>query len=554
MTLFVTVWFGFCLQVYSVSEKTCDMYIICQETLLAVYCTTELLVFISPRRTTYVNRDEVVDSDDSGMSDFIIDDDNLNDSAESMSENNNSETSNRDHGTSDTNSPRKESIQGSCSEGSDNRKQCSDSSLSSTKNKSISSDEGMKKRVKRRKRKKVIQSSDSDEGTNSAINQKQEEKSFALVENNGVSDNEGSDSSENSELKQENAYLRPKSRRLKNITEQRKQKHHERFGRLLKKRQAAKMDPKERLARNQAAGSEKSDTILPSSESENDPVKEAEAIFLRTSELEEDDHDRDFIDDDEQSCDDGLNSEAVSEFLKLLDTLTANPKNGGGSSVNRRSRVRGHSHYKRRRQWRRKKAERKVSQWRRIKMEAESEDSEDGNEGTEIGHRYPPVHVAILENDFGSVKELITEDSDCVCEVGYRKRTALHLAALEGRVDLVKLLLNHGADNTALDCYHLPAIAYAADGQPDCLKLLLDDANIKSICKRMRRNPQGMNLLHFAIGENREVLECENRAKCLELLFSQDKVACSKLLEERDAGGFSPLVAAIYAGQHKVCE
>ena len=285
------------------------------------------------------------------------------------------------------------------------------------------------------------------------------------MENNGVSDNEGSDSSENSELKQENAYLRPKSRRLKNITEQRKQKHHERFGRLLKKRQAAKMDPKERLARNQAAGSEKSDTVLPSSESENDPVKEAEAIFLCTSELEEDDHDRDFIDDNEQSCDDGLNSEAVSEFLKLLDTFTANPKNGGGSSVNRRSRVTGHSHYKRRRQWRRKKTERKVSQWRRIKMEAESEDSEDGNEGTEIGHRYPPVHVAILENDFGSVKALITEDSDCVCEVGYRKRTALHLAALEGRVDLVKLLLNHSADCSALDCYHLPAIAYAPDGQ-----------------------------------------------------------------------------------------
>ena len=511
------------------------------------------MFFISPRRTTYVNRDEVVDSDDSGMSDFINDDDNSNDSAESMSENNNSETSNKDQGTSDTNSPRKESIEGSCSEGSVNRKQSSDSSLSSRKNKSTSSDEGMKKRVKRQKRKKVIQSSDSDEGTNSAINQKKEKKSFALVENNGVSDNEGSDSSESSELKQENAYLRPKSRRLKNITEQRKQKHHERFGRLLKKRQAAKMDPKERLAHNQAAGSEKSDTIS-SSESENDPIKEAQAIFLRTSELEEDDHDRDFIDDDEQSCDDGLNSEAVSDFLKLLDTFTANPKNGGGSCVNRRSRVTGHSQYKRRRHWWRKKAERKVSQWRRIKMEAENEDSEDDNEGTEIGHRYPPVHVAVLENDYGSVKELITEDSDCVCEVGYRKRTALHLAALEGRVDLVKLLLNHGADHTALDCYHLPAIAYAADGHPDCLKLLLDDANINSICKRMRRNPQRMNLLHFAIGENREVLECDNRAKCLELLFSQDKVACSKLLEERDAGGFSPLVAAIYAGQHKVCE
>ena len=510
----------------------------------------ELLV-VSCRHTTYVNRDEIVDSDDSGMSDFINDEESSNDS-ESMSENDNSEAANKDYERSDTNSPGKESIEVSYLEENDNGKHSSDSSLSSRRNKSTSSDEGMKKRVKRRKIKKVIQCSDSDEGMYKTINKKQENKSFGLVENNGVNDSEGSDSSENSELKEENTPLRPRSRRLKNIIQQRKHKHHEMFDTLLKKRQAAKLDPKERLACKQVAGDKNSDRTSSSSEIESDAIKEAEAIFLCTSEL--DDDDRDFIDDDEQSCDDGLNSDVVSEFLKLLDTFTVNPKNGGGSSVSKTSQVTGHSRYKRRRQWRRRKTERKVSQWRRIKMEAESEDSEDGNDDTEIGRRHPPLHVAVIENDFESVKELIKKDSDCVYELGYQKRTALHLAALEGRVDLVKLLLNHGADRTALDCYHLPAIAYAADGHLDCLRLLLDHANIKSICKRMRHNPQGMNLLHFAIGENREVLECENKAKCLELLFSQDKIACSKLLEERDARAFSPLVAAIYAGQHKVCE
>ena len=444
------------------------------------------------------------------------------------------------------------------------------------------------------------------------------------------------------------------------------------------------MDPEERLVDNQAAGNEKSDPLIisSSSESENDLTNEAEAI----SELEEDDDDRDCVDDDEKSCDDELNSDAVSEILEL-DTSTVNPRNGGGSSVSRRCQMTehsqykrrrqwwrkktetkvpwwrriknlesesedsedgdddseigrrhpsphvaimendfglvkeltghskykwqrkkteekdsqwqriknlesesedsedgdddkeighrhppprvaiiendfglvkeltGHSQYKRRHQWRRKKTEKKDSQWQRIKnMESESEESEDGNDDSEICHRHPPLHVAIIENDFGTVKELIKEDSDCIYELGYRKRTALHLAALEGRFDLVKLLLNHSADCSALDCYHLPAIAYAADGHPDCLRLLLDHANIKKICKKMRHNPQGMNLLHFAIGENREVSKCDNRAKCLELLFSQDKAACSKLLEERDARGFSPLVAAIYAGQHKVCE
>ena len=450
------------------------------------------------------------------------------------------------------------------------------------------------------------------------------------------------------------------------------------------------MDPEGRLAHNQAAGNEKSDPIIisSSSDSENDLIKGAEA----TSELEEDDDDRDCIDDNEQSCVDKLNSDAVSDMLKLLDTSTVNHKNGGGSSVGRLrcqmkedsqykrwhqwwrkktetkvpqwrriknleseseesedgdddkeighrhptphvamvendfglvkeltghsqckrrhqwrkkkteekdsqwqriknlesenedskdgdedsevghrhpplhvamvendfglvKELKGHSQYKRQHQWQRKKTEKKDFQWQRIKnMESESEDSEDGDEESEMGHRHPPLHVAIIENDFRTVKERIKEDSDCIHELGYRKRTALHLAALEGRVDLVKLLLNHGADHTALDCYHLPAIAYAADGHPDCLRLLLDHANIKRICKKMRHNPQGMNLLHFAIGENREVSKCDNRAKCLELLFSQDKAACYKLLEESDARGFSPLVAAIYAGQHKVCE
>ena len=382
------------------------------------------------------------------------------------------------------------------------------------------------------------------------------------------------------------------------------------------------MDPEERLAHNQAAGNEKSDPIIisSSSDSENDLIKGAEAI----SELEEeDDDDRDCIDDNEQSCDDKLNSDAVSDMLKLLDTSTVNHKNGGGSSVSRRCQMtedsqckrrhqrrrkkteekvpqwrriknleseseesedgdddkeighrhpaphvamvendfglvkelKGHSQYKRHNQWQRKKTEKKDFQWQRNKnMESESEDSEDGDEDSEIGHRHPPLHVAIIENDLRTVKELIKEDSDCIYELGYRKRTALHLAALEGRFDLVKLLLDHSADCSALDCYHLPAIAYAADSHPDGLRLLLDHANIKWICKKMRCNPQGMNLLHFGIGENRELLEGDNRAKCLKLLFSQDKAACSKLLEERDARGFSPLVAAIYAGQHKVCE
>ena len=204
------------------------------------------------------------------------------------------------------------------------------------------------------------------------------------------------------------------------------------------------MDPDERLAHNQATGNEKSDPIIisSSSESENDLIKGAEA------------------------CDDELNSDAVPEFLKRLDTFTVNHKNGGRSSVRKRCQMTEHSLYKRQHQWRRKKTERKVPQRQRIKnLESESENGEDVDDDSEISDRNPPLDVDIIENDFGTVKELIKEDSNSIYELGYRKRTALHLAALEGRVDLVKLLLNHSADCSASDCYHLPAIAYAPDGQ-----------------------------------------------------------------------------------------
>lgn len=184
----------------------------------------------------------------------------------------------------------------------------------------------------------------------------------------------------------------------------------------------------------------------------------------------------------------------------------------------------------------------------------EDSDVTDANdkEVSEMCNRYPPLHIAVLENDVPLVSKLIKEDPDCIYEIGYRKRTALHLAALEGKVELVKLLLYHGADRTAVDCYHLPAIAYALDGHPECVQLLLDHTNIKNVSKSMAKNLQEMNLLHFAIGETRDGLNCHNRARCLELLFSKDKKTSTKLLQQSDVRKFFPLVAAVFAGQHEV--
>ncbi|XP_067020310.1 uncharacterized protein [Acropora muricata] len=225
------------------------------------------------------------------------------------------------------------------------------------------------------------------------------------------------------------------------------------------------MDPDERLAHNQATGNEKSDPIIisSSSESENDLIKGAEA------------------------CDDELNSDAVPEFLKRLDTFTVNHKNGGRSSVRKRCQMTEHSLYKRQHQWRRKKTERKVPQRQRIKnLESESENGEDVDDDSEISDRNPPLDVDIIENDFGTVKELIKEDSNSIYELGYRKRTALHLAALEGFTPLmyacksgnpqcVKTLLENGASVNFSDSHGTSSLHLAAmSGDTECVQLLLN--------------------------------------------------------------------------------
>ena len=525
------------------------------------------------RRSSYVSRGEGrYDSDDSGMSDFIIDDDDDDESAESSDC---SKSNKKDSGvcslgkSNDKKGYKKRRVEESSSENDNDddddnvplssllKKKTSQRSLTqtiTTANGSDSDESFTRTRSKTGdKRRKVIQFSDSDEDTNQCTSQPQRKE---LSDNSENSDgNDSLHGAKQSKCHKASAPLRPRSRRLQNLTQQSEDKHRRMFGTLLKKRQTAKLDPKDRLARKQLSGSdgdETSSSSLSSSEDECDPLQEAEAIFMHSSELEEDDDDRNFIDDDEQSSDEGLNCDGASQFLKLLDTFAGKSKDEDINGLKTVSFDAENTRFKRMQQRRKKKKERKMSKWRRIKMEDDSEDSDTVNAVTGMSGRHPPLHIAVLENDFELMSKLIKEDPDCVYELGYRKRTALHLAVTEDRVDVVKLLLDHGADRTALDCYHLPAIAYAADGHPECVQLLLDHTNVKNVNKSMRNNPQGMNLLHFAVGEKRDGLEGDDRARCLELMYSHDKQVCSKLLEERDVRTFTPLVAAVYAGQHKV--
>ena len=527
------------------------------------------------RRTSYVSRGERYDSDDSGLSDFINDDDDDDDddddaeSSESTVESDVSVESNKkDSGICSARKAKKGQRQKSALDSSEKESSLSeedDVPLSVLKNKrtcsqqltaktsshiSSDSDESFAPRNKTNIKRKVLNCSDSSEDDHQTTGQHNLDLNDVKKDNNGErSDSDDLLSAKDSKPHKQCVPLRPRSKRVQNLTQQHEAKNRKILGSLLKKRQTAKLDAKDRLALKQMS-SNSNDSSLSGSEDDHDPCKEATEIFLQhSSELEEDDDDRDFIVDVRQSSDEGMNSDGVSQFLQLLDTFTSIGK-AVDPEDNKMSMSTDDASLKSRQKRRKKRKERKVSKWRRIKMADESEDSDEN--GNDVCHRHPFLHVAVLENDIPLVKKLIKEDPDCVYELGYRKRTALHLAALEDKVEIVKLLLDHGSDRTALDCYHLPSLAYAMDGHPDCLRLLLDHTNVKSVSKAMRNNLQGMNLLHFAAGEKRDGLECVDRAKCMELLFSKDKNFCLKLLEERDVRTFTPLAAAVYAGQHKV--
>lgn len=79
------------------------------------------------------------------------------------------------------------------------------------------------------------------------------------------------------------------------------------------------------------------------------------------------------------------------------------------------------------------------------------------------------------------------------------------LASHQGHIDIVRILLSHGANLEQRDADGDTALHYACFGnQPDCISLLLSKgADINSV------NSTGCSSLHIAI--NKQLLECTKR-------------------------------------------
>lgn len=81
--------------------------------------------------------------------------------------------------------------------------------------------------------------------------------------------------------------------------------------------------------------------------------------------------------------------------------------------------------------------------------------------------------AAAYEGDIEEVRALLEFGNIDINSTDYDKRTALHLASSEGQVDVVKLLLLHGADPNMVDRWgNRPLDDAKAANQTDCIKIL----------------------------------------------------------------------------------
>ncbi|HEY4255464.1 MAG TPA: ankyrin repeat domain-containing protein, partial [Chlamydiales bacterium] len=150
--------------------------------------------------------------------------------------------------------------------------------------------------------------------------------------------------------------------------------------------------------------------------------------------------------------------------------------------------------------------------------------------------------------DFASLLAAVNSGERADCEALLKKginieatdsngRNILHHAALKGNLDIVQLFAANKTLLEAKDKYgHTPLLWTALNGeQTACEILLMMEADATAT------NADKKNALHLAgIAGRAEVVQ----------LFATDK----RLLEAKDAQGFTPLLSAAYFGHRKACE
>lgn len=115
------------------------------------------------------------------------------------------------------------------------------------------------------------------------------------------------------------------------------------------------------------------------------------------------------------------------------------------------------------------------------------------------------VHAVSL-NDYNSVLNLLQSDEIEINSCDDKQRTSLHIASAKGNVEIVRVLLDFGADPNIRDCvYNLPIhLAIIASHVPVVTLLLEAGTDIHSL------DMHGKTVLHLAGTRLRWLLNDDN--------------------------------------------
>ena len=254
---------------------------------------------------------------------------------------------------------------------------------------------------------------------------------------------------------------------------------------------------------------------------------------LSSSLLKERDSDREFIVDDHLSDGD---SGGVTESFKHL-------QGAKDTAVNSNDLIQS--------------PKKKLDHFQRVYSLPDSEESD-----SEISSYSPgmvAIYNAVKENNMKGVRAVIESNPGVVHELGSKRQSLLHTAAVCGYPEITQLLVDFGSDKWALDALSLPPIGYALlYSHVECLKILLKQTVLNNVDKILKDH-YNLSLLHFVVygsfvlqGFKYPSISSSSRIDSLQVLFQHNKLFCLSLMESKDSRGLTPLAAAICAGQHQV--
>ncbi|CAH3194929.1 unnamed protein product [Porites evermanni] len=198
--------------------------------------------------------------------------------------------------------------------------------------------------------------------------------------------------------------------------------------------------------------------------------------------------------------------------------------------------------------------------------------------GSAFGQK--PLHYAVSRASPELVMTLITKGKANLNGLDNHRFSPLHLATQRGRLDIIKILIEHGADISAVNEESETAIHIAArEGRDEVLRHLLQRVSMTGLsCKDLvnKENDEAKTCLHLAVqgghveaamvcleyGANLQSVKKSRDHLPLHVASSLGDLQMVKFLlshdlikvDEEDSGGMTPILRASLSGNVEVIE